>query len=127
MMNEDSGIPWRTLARFTGPLVIWLSLSYLVVYIVMGTAWMRRMLDEETPENLEIMLVCSLACLLIGFCLTLWGFLEKRVDHVKVATPRDRKICPNCRALLYSTSGVCPFCGTQQYQYNAQNDQNRQL
>jgi len=129
MMNEDRGIPWRTLARFTGPLIIWLSLSYLVVYVVIGAAWVERALDGETSENSEILLACSLACMLIGLFLTFWGFRERRVDYVPAATPKDRIICPNCNAVLYSTTVVCPFCGTQQYPYlyNAQNDENREI
>ncbi|HDP96485.1 MAG TPA: hypothetical protein ENN25_02195 [Euryarchaeota archaeon] len=129
MMNEDRGIPWRTLARFTGPLVIWLSLSYLAAYVVIGDAWVERALDGEASDNSDILLVCSPACMLIGLCLTIWGFMEKRVDYVPAITPKDRITCPNCNALLYSTTIICPFCGTQQRPYlnNAQSDEKRDI
>lgn len=92
-------------------MMIWLSLSFILLYILLGDDLILRALGETQPGNSIWLLIRSAVCGAIGAILTIWGFTGKPTAFVHAVKPVGKTLCPNCGAELLPTTSICPYCG----------------
>lgn len=109
---KDRSNPWKNLARIIGPLMIWLSLSFIIIYILLGNDWILASLNENPPQDSTGLILGAALSGAIGVVLTVWGFSGKPMDFVPARIPAGKNLCPGCWADLLKTTGICPYCGT---------------
>ena len=103
--------PWMTLARIAGPMMIWLSISFLLLTVLLENEWIRDSLQEVEPVGTGSLLLRSMVCAGIGIVLILWGYSGKSTPYLAAAATAGKKGCPTCGAELFPTTSVCPYCG----------------
>lgn len=103
--------PWRTLARITGPLMLWLSLSFVLLYLLLGNEWILNSLGESGTVEETGLLVRGLISAFIGLPLIAWGYTGETVAYAPAVVRPGKSVCPNCGAELLGTTTVCPYCG----------------
>jgi len=109
-IEERKSSPWFTLARFIGPMLIWLSLSFLLLFFVFNTEWAKEIMEGESLR-LSVILISAIASAIIGVILSAVGYSRPRVDFVSAKIKSDMMLCPTCDAELLKTSSICPYCG----------------
>lgn len=110
MERED---PWKTLARIAGPLMIWLSLSFILLTMLLDNQWIRDSLQEVEPVSTLSLLLRGAVCAGIGIVLVAWGYSGRSAACVPAQAHAGSYVCSNCGAELLVTTPKCPFCGKE--------------
>lgn len=106
-------IPWSSLSRLVGPLMIWLALSYLLAVYLLNTVWVQEALAEETRGDYFPLVASAMIFAVIGILLTIWGFSRKRIDYIPAKLSHGEIICPVCHAKLLESTLICPYCNAR--------------